>query len=134
MEDPNKFKQIEEDETIQKVTNNKLSIDDFIIESVIGRGSYGKVFLVRRKGEDEIFAMKVLKKKHMIKRNQIEHIKTERKVMELISHPFIVNFIYAFQNTQKLYFVMEYCPGGEMFFHIQRKDKFNEPTLFLKKS
>ena len=56
--------------------------------------------------------MKVLKKKAMIKRNQVTHIKAERKIMELVDHPFIVKLRYAFQNPQKLYMVMDYCPGG----------------------
>ena len=70
--------------------------------------------------------MKILKKKAMIKRNQVLHIKTERRIMELIDHPFIVKLIYAFQTAQKLYMVMDYCPGGELFFHIQRVERFNE--------
>jgi serine/threonine protein kinase len=70
--------------------------------------------------------MKILKKKQMIKRNQVEHIKTERSILELIDNPFIIKLKYAFQNPQKLYLVMEYCPGGELFFHIQRVERFNE--------
>ena len=73
--------------------------------------------------------MKVLKKKVMIKRNQVTHIKAERRIMELIDHPFIVKLRYAFQNTKKLYMVMDYCPGGELFFHIQRVERFNEEAV-----
>jgi serine/threonine protein kinase len=70
--------------------------------------------------------MKILKKKQMIKRNQVEHIKTERRILELIDNPFIIKLRYAFQTSQKLYLVMDYCPGGELFFHIQRVERFNE--------
>jgi serine/threonine protein kinase len=52
-----------------------------MIIKVVGKGSYGKVLLVRRVDDQRIYAMKVLKKKHMIKRNQVEHIKTERRVL-----------------------------------------------------
>jgi serine/threonine protein kinase len=97
-----------------------------MIIKVVGKGSYGKVLLVKKNDDDKIYAMKVLKKKHMIKRNQVEHIKTERKILELIDHPFIIKLKYAFQNPQKLYLVMDYCPGGELFFHIQRVERFNE--------
>jgi serine/threonine protein kinase len=75
--------------------------------------------------------MKVLKKKHMIKRNQVEHIRTERKVLELIDHPFVIKLKYAFQNAQKLYFVVDYCQGGELFFHIQRVERFNEEAYTI---
>lgn len=117
---------IVEDDTLNSLTNNKMSIDDFVIMKVVGKGSYGKVLLVKRNDDQKIYAMKVLKKKHMIKKNQVEHIKTERKILELIDHPFIIKLKYAFQNPQKLYLVMDYCPGGELFFHIQRVERFNE--------
>lgn len=119
---------IDSDE-IQKITNNKLAINDFSIIKVIGKGSYGKVLLVKKNDEDKVYAMKVLKKKAMIKRNQVEHIKAERKIMELVDHPFIVKLKYAFQNPSKLYLVMDYCPGGELFFHIQRVERFNEEAV-----
>ena len=109
--------------------NKKLTIDDFTSLKLIGKGSYGKVFLVQKKDDQKIYAMKILKKKAMIKRNQVNHIKTERKIMELIDHPFIVKLIYAFQTSQKLYMVMEYCPGGELFYHIQRVERFNEEAV-----
>ena len=119
---------IDSDE-IQKITNNKLTINDFSIIKVIGKGSYGKVLLVKKNDEDKVYAMKVLKKKAMIKRNQVEHIKAERKIMELVDQPFIVKLKYAFQNPSKLYLVMDYCPGGELFFHIQRVERFNEEAV-----
>jgi len=95
---------------------------------VIGKGSYGKVMLVRHKaeGEDHVYAMKMLRKENVIKRNQVEHTKTERNVLEAVSHPFIVTLYYAFQTPKKLYFVLEYCPGGELFFHLSRAGRFSE--------
>ena len=120
---------MENDEEIKKITNNKITINDFSIIKVIGKGSYGKVLLVKKNDEDKVYAMKVLKKKQMIKRNQVEHIKAERKIMELVDHPFIVKLKYAFQNPSKLYLVMDYCPGGELFFHIQRVERFNEEAV-----
>ena len=73
--------------------------------------------------------MKVLKKKYMRKKNQVEHIKTERQILELMEFPFIINLKYAFQNEHKLYLVIDYCPGGELFFHIQRVERFNEEAV-----
>mmetsp|Transcript_48049 Transcript_48049/g.135768 ORF Transcript_48049/g.135768 Transcript_48049/m.135768 type:complete len:333 (+) Transcript_48049:82-1080(+) len=103
-------------------------LDDFILMKVIGKGSYGKVMLVRHKSEteDSVYAMKMLRKENVIKRNQVEHTKTERNVLEAVSHPFIVTLYYAFQTPKKLYFVLEYCPGGELFFHLSRAGRFSE--------
>jgi serine/threonine protein kinase len=75
---------IENEENFRKftsLTNSKISIDDFSILTVIGKGSYGKVLLVKKNDDQKIYAMKVLKKKSMIRRNQTEHIKTERRVL-----------------------------------------------------
>ena len=107
----------------------KISIQDFTTLRLIGKGSYGKVLLVEKKDDKKVYAMKILKKKAMQKRNQVNHIKTERKIMELIDHPFIIKLRYAFQTPQKLYFVMDYCPGGELFFHIQKVERFNEDAV-----
>ena len=70
-----------DEETINKLTNNKVTLDDFLMLNVIGKGSYGKVLLVRKKDDQMEYAMKILKKKNMIKRNQVDHINTERKIM-----------------------------------------------------
>jgi len=117
--------QIDSDITIN-FKDQQLSVDDFITLKVIGRGSYGKVLLVKKKDTEEVLAMKILKKKEMIIRNQVLHIKTERKIMEIVDHPFIIKLEYAFQNRHKLYLLTKFCPGGELFFHIQKIHRFNE--------
>jgi len=104
----------------------KVGVDDFTLLKVIGKGSYGKVMQVRKRDSSEILAMKILKRSHIEKRNQVEHTKAERRIMEFIRHPFIVHLRYAFQNSEKLYFVLDYCPGGELFFHLDRERMFSE--------
>jgi len=94
---------------------------------VIGKGSFGKVFLVRETHSGRIYAMKVLQKENIIKRNQVEHTKTERNVLGYVKHPFIVGLNMAFQTKDKLYFVLDYCAGGELFFHLGKLGKFPEP-------
>ena len=81
MDENSKMKFIYDENSINKITNNKLTIEDFLIISVIGKGSYGKVLLVRKKSDQFIYAMKILKKSNMIKRKQVEHVNTERKIM-----------------------------------------------------
>ena len=92
--------------------NKKPSLEDFTLLKVVGKGAFGKVLQVRHINTDKIYAMKVLKKENVIKRNQIEHTKTERRVLGNIKHPFIVHLSYAFQTETKLYFVLNYCAGG----------------------
>mmetsp|Transcript_27101 Transcript_27101/g.83506 ORF Transcript_27101/g.83506 Transcript_27101/m.83506 type:complete len:459 (+) Transcript_27101:368-1744(+) len=100
---------------------------DFKIIRVIGKGSFGKVFLVRQVSTGVIYAMKVLKKENIVKRNQVEHTKTERSVLGYLRHPFLVSLNMAFQTRDKLFFVLDYCAGGELFCHLQRLGKFAEP-------
>jgi serine/threonine protein kinase len=98
-----------------------------------GKGSYGKVILVRKRdGLDigECYAMKVLKKRHVHQKRQVEHTKTERNVLASIKHPFIVKLHYAFQTGDKLHFVLDYASGGELFFHLQKHGRF-PPKLAL---
>lgn len=64
--------------------------------SVIGKGAYGKVILVEKKDTKVLYAMKVLKKAEIIRRNQVEHTMTERRILENVNHPFIVKMDYAF--------------------------------------
>lgn len=104
----------------------KVSLDDFELIRVIGKGSFGKVTLVRKKRDTKLYAMKVLSKPNIVRRNQVEHTRTERRILGTISHPFIVKLHYAFQTDKKLYFVLDYAAGGELFFHLSRMKKFPE--------
>ncbi|XP_048257019.1 ribosomal protein S6 kinase beta-1-like isoform X1 [Haliotis cracherodii] len=105
---------------------------DFELLKVLGKGGYGKVFQVRKiSGQDggKIFAMKVLKKA-TIARNAKDtaHTKAERNILECVKHPFIVDLIYAFQTGGKLYLILEYLPGGELFMQLEREGIFMEDT------
>ncbi|XP_075542881.1 ribosomal protein S6 kinase beta-1-like isoform X1 [Dermacentor variabilis] len=105
---------------------------DFELLKVLGKGGYGKVFQVRKlTGKDggRIFAMKVLKKATIV-RNQKDtaHTKAERNILEVVKHPFIVDLIYAFQTGGKLYLILDYLSGGELFMHLEREGIFLEDT------
>merc|ERR1719262_2182949 len=78
------------------------------------------------KAGGKTFAMKMLRKENVVKRNQVEHTRAERNVLEASQHPFIVNLEFAFQTPSKLYFVLEFCTGGELFFHLSRAKRFSE--------
>jgi serine/threonine protein kinase len=75
-------------------------------------------------GAGVLFAMKVLRKDNVVKRKQVEHTNTERRVLGYTKHPFIVGLHYAFQTRENLYFVLDYCAGGELFFHLGRLGRF----------
>ncbi len=71
--------------------------------------------------------MKVLQKKAIVKRNEVKHIMAERNVLlRNVQHPFLVGLHYSFQTSNKLYFVLDYVNGGELFFHLQRERVFDE--------
>ena len=109
-----------------KASIPKVGLEDFELIKVIGKGSFGKVLLVRKKRDTKLYAMKVLSKPNIVKRKQIEHTRTERRILGVINHPFIVKLHYAFQNEEKLYFILDYAAGGELFFHLSRMKKFPE--------
>nr|CCA20589.1 protein kinase putative [Albugo laibachii Nc14] len=106
-----------------------VTISDFEILQVLGKGSFGKVYMVRKHLTQEIFAMKVLRKAELVKRNQVRHTMTERQVLTLISHPFIVSMRYAFQTSSKLIMISDYCCGGEIFFHLKKFRSFSEAMV-----
>jgi serine/threonine protein kinase len=101
---------------------------DFEFLKTVGKGSFGRVYLARHKADQQIFAMKVLSKAHIKKRNEVKHVMSERNVLILnMKHPFLVSLHYSFQTKDKLYFVLDYLNGGELFFHLQREKRFAEP-------
>jgi serine/threonine protein kinase len=110
----------------QASLSGSVTLDDFQLIKVIGKGSFAKVVLVRKKDNEKLYAMKILKKDHIIKRKQVEHTKTERAVLRFTRHPFIVQLHYAFQTADRLFFVLDYCSGGELFFHLGKAGEFRE--------
>jgi len=110
-------------------SSSKVSLKQFDVLRMIGKGSFGKVLLVRKKNTSQLFAVKILSKPIIVKKQQIEHTRTERRVLASISHPFVVCLHYAFQTKDKLYFVLDYCPGGDLFFHLSRCGCFPEAMV-----
>lgn len=103
----------------------KMSLSDFLIVRTIGTGSFGRVHLVQHKESKEFYAMKVLNKAQVVKMKQVEHTINEKKILEVIDHPFLVSMITSFQDDQNLYMVLEYIIGGELFTYLRRSQKFS---------
>ncbi|KAJ3087974.1 RAC-alpha serine/threonine-protein kinase [Quaeritorhiza haematococci] len=113
----------------------RLSISDFDIHKVIGRGKYGKVLLCSQKSTGKVYAIKVVSKEQDSSPNQSDgkspssSAHKESQILRSIRHPFIVGLHCAFQSREKLYLVMEYINGGELFFHVSNFGRFSEERV-----
>ena len=115
-------------ETQEPAKRKKMMPEDFNFLKVLGKGNYGKVMLATRKDELETkyYAIKAVKKSGLVDAESVEHVLAEKRVLQTMDHPFLVKLYYSFQTEDRLYFVMEYVRGGELFFHIGREGKFTE--------
>ena len=116
----------EKDAYQAKEFKSKVTLKDFQMIKLLGKGAFGKVVLVYNEELKKYFAMKTLKKAYIKKYQQTKHTKEERKILEKIDYPFIAKLYYAFQNDKKLFMITEYMPGGEMFYHLHLNDHFSE--------
>jgi serine/threonine protein kinase len=98
-----------------------LSMDHFRVISVIGRGFYGKVMLCQKIDTGELYAIKSIHKKRLVETGNTASVITERNIMMKAHHPFIVNLCFAFQSPAKFYLGLEYAPGGELFYHMNKR-------------
>ena len=110
-------------------TNTPATLEDFKHLKLLGKGSFGKVVLVKNQNNNKLYAMKILDKKFIIKKNQVSHTQTERVLLEKLKHPFIVRLNYAFQDSKRLYFLTEFLQGGELFFHLRKNSGYKEKAV-----
>ena len=85
------------------------------------------VVQARKSDSGRLYAMKIMRKQDVITRNQVKHTLTERHVLQSVRHPFIIGLQFAFQTADKLYLVLPFMVGGELFFHLRRERTFSEP-------
>ncbi|CAM0139427.1 Serine/threonine-protein kinase [Umbelopsis sp. WA50703] len=108
-------------------SSTKLSPASFRTVRLLGHGSFGKVYQVVKVDSNRTYAMKILSKRALISRNEISHTLSERNVLvRSSSSPFIVGLKFSFQTADKLYLIMDYVSGGELFGHLQRDKMFSE--------
>lgn len=111
-----------------KYVENKqrsLKIEDFELLKVVGKGSFGKVMQVMKKDTQRIYALKTIRKQHIISRSEVTHTLAERSVLAQINNPFIVPLKFSFQSPEKLYLVLAFVNGGELFHHLQKEQRFD---------
>ncbi|KAG5569592.1 hypothetical protein H5410_059358 [Solanum commersonii] len=126
-EQMNLLKELERKETEYiRLKRHKISVDDFELLTIIGRGAFGEVRLCRDKVSKNIYAMKKLKKAEMLSRGQVEHVRAERNLLAEVASHFIVKLFYSFQDADYLYLVMEYLPGGDMMTLLMREETLTE--------
>jgi ribosomal protein S6 kinase beta len=98
-------------ETCEK--SEEVGLDDFEILKLVGQGAFGKVFQVKKKGSNEIYAMKVMRKDKILEKNHVEYMKAERDILTKVDHPFIVQLRYSFQVLSLFritsYMLLLYC-------------------------
>ncbi|CDK26676.1 unnamed protein product [Kuraishia capsulata CBS 1993] len=103
--------------------------NDFDVLRLLGKGTFGQVFQVKKKDTGRIYAMKVLSKKVIVRKKEIAHTIGERDILvrtSSIECPFIVGLKFSFQTPSDLYLVTDYMSGGELFWHLQKEGRFSE--------
>ncbi|KAI5639656.1 protein kinase domain-containing protein [Phthorimaea operculella] len=107
----------------------KFNIEFSELERVktLGTGAFGRVILLKHTKSGKYFAMKVLEKEKIVKTKQVEHTLYEKRILEAIRFPFTVSMDFSFKDNSYIYFIMPFIQGGEMFTHLRRMNKFDEP-------
>lgn len=106
----------------------KLSAGDFSQGKTLGTGAFGRVKFVNYKPTGNFYALKMLKKAAIIKMKQVDHIASEKSILEHLNHPFIVNMYGCFHDQRYIYMVLEYIVGGEFFTHLRKAGRFDNDT------
>lgn len=116
------------DGLINFLTNyNKITINNFEILKKLGSGGFSTVYLVQKKDTSELMAMKAIKKREIIEKRQFEELRREKQILHGLNHPFLVNLKCAFQNNDKVFFIMPFVQGGDLELHLRTRQTFSEP-------
>jgi serine/threonine protein kinase len=113
---------------VQDTIARKMQADDFEPLRCLGKGTFGTVLLVKQRATGRLYAQKQFKKATLtVQKRLVEQTKTERSILESVNrHPFVVKLFYAFQDHEKLYLILEYAQGGELFTHLAQERMFSE--------
>lgn len=120
------IKSIETTEVILSRDGANINENSFEILKPIGKGYFGRVFLVEKKDNKQLYALKVISKMDIIKRNFFENLKNEKKIMETIDNPFVVKMEYCFSSPSFIFFAMKFKQGGEIYYQLRKMTRFPE--------
>ena len=110
---------------------DSITLNDFKIITLLGKGSFAKVYLVQNKNNQKYYSMKKLNKSFLKTHKQEQNVINERILLSKMDNPFLVKLYCCFQDIENLYFIMEFIQGGELFFHLRREIRFDdEKTCF----
>ncbi|RDA88090.1 hypothetical protein CP532_5290 [Ophiocordyceps camponoti-leonardi (nom. inval.)] len=110
--------------------SGQVNLNHFRLLRVVGRGAFGKVRIVERKDTGLSFALKYIRKDEVVKSESVRNIIRERRMLEHVSHPFLCNLRYSFQDIEYMYLVVDLMSGGDLRFHISRKTFTEEAVCF----
>jgi len=108
----------------QAAPSSAFSLSDFERLETLGTGTFGRVYLVKHIPTNHFYAMKILRKKVVVRLKQVAHMQNEKNVLEMVDHPFVVNMIWSTQDTRNIYLLFEFVLGGELFSHLRNAGRF----------
>ncbi|KAL0947367.1 hypothetical protein HGRIS_013483 [Hohenbuehelia grisea] len=114
-----------EDERSHVYRSGTVKLTDFEVKGTLGSGTFARVLLVRHRSQpSNFYAMKVLRKSEIVRLRQVEHVNAERYILSRVQHPFVVDLFATFQDSLNIYMLLSYVPGGELFTHLRRAQRF----------
>jgi len=99
-------------------------LEDFDLLRIVGKGTFGKVYQVRHKASNKLYAMKCIRKDVILKNENMDSLRLEKEILYEIEHPFIVGMDYVFSDEFRIYFLMDFIEGGELFRHLVKVRRF----------
>lgn len=123
------IRHLQREKDLLRQSRKRFTVEDFDTIAIIGRGAFGEVRVVRRNdiSSRDVYAMKSMRKKDMIQKHQVAHIRAERDLLAAADNTWLVKLHFSFQDDEYLYLVMEYCPGGDLMTILMREDILSEP-------
>ncbi|GFZ46109.1 hypothetical protein JCM24511_04355 [Saitozyma sp. JCM 24511] len=109
--------------------DGEVNLFHFYLLRSVGKGAFGKVRVVQHKHTKTLYALKYINKAKCVKMKAVANIVQERRLLEEIDHPFVVNLRYAFQDDENCFFVLDLMLGGDLRFHLDRAGAMNEEVV-----
>jgi len=106
-----------------------VKLEDFMLKVVLGRGTFGKVYLAELKQTKVLYAIKSIRKDVLLEYDQVNNTKLEKDILFSCDHPFLVGMDYLFQSQLRLYFIMPFVKGGELYKVFQKQKRFTEEIV-----